>query len=70
MLVAVGVGTALVGLLVWGIGSLAPGVKLGRLPGDIVIEQGGGRVYIPITTMLLASALLTGVLWLVSHLKK
>ncbi|HUG13628.1 MAG TPA: DUF2905 domain-containing protein [Thermomicrobiales bacterium] len=31
----------------------------GRLPGDIRYERGGTRVYVPITSMLLVSLLLT-----------
>jgi hypothetical protein len=31
----------------------------GRLPGDVRYESGGTRVYIPITSMLLVSAILT-----------
>lgn len=38
---------------------------LGRLPGDIVIDQGGVVVYAPITTAVIVSALLSLVLWLV-----
>lgn len=37
---------------------------LGRLPGDIVIERDNFRVYIPITTSILVSIVLTVVLWL------
>jgi hypothetical protein len=43
---------------------------LGRLPGDIVIEQGGARVFIPITTMLLASVVVSLVFWLVSAVRR
>jgi hypothetical protein len=37
---------------------------LGRLPGDIVIEREGFRLYVPITTSLLISGLLTLGFWL------
>ncbi len=37
---------------------------LGRLPGDIVIERGGFRFYIPIVTGLLVSLVVSAVLWL------
>jgi hypothetical protein len=36
---------------------------LGRLPGDIVIDRGGVVVYLPITTAILVSLLLSAVLW-------
>ena len=38
---------------------------IGRLPGDIRVERPGFRLYIPITTMILASALLSLLLWLI-----
>ena len=37
---------------------------LGRLPGDIVIERDGMRVYIPIMTCLLISVLASVLFWL------
>jgi len=37
---------------------------LGRLPGDIVIERENFRLYIPIATSILASIVLTLLLWL------
>ncbi len=40
---------------------------LGRLPGDIVIERDGLRIYIPLTTSLIVSALLSLLLWLFSR---
>jgi hypothetical protein len=35
------------------------GVPLGRLPGDIVIQRGGGTFYFPIVTCLLVSVVLS-----------
>jgi hypothetical protein len=61
LLVAVGVVLILVGLLVWS-GSLA---WFGRLPGDIRIERESVRIYVPIVSMLLVSAALSLVLYLV-----
>lgn len=36
-----------------------PGFRFGRLPGDILIERGDSKVYIPITSMLVFSLLLS-----------
>ncbi len=40
---------------------------LGRLPGDIVIERENFRLYLPITTSLLISIVLSVVLWLLGR---
>ncbi|HEU4487028.1 MAG TPA: DUF2905 domain-containing protein [Povalibacter sp.] len=39
-------------------------LPLGRLPGDIVVERPGFRFFMPITTMIIASLVLTLLLWL------
>lgn len=39
---------------------------IGRLPGDIVIERKNFTFYIPITTSIILSLLLTLVLWILS----
>jgi hypothetical protein len=62
LLVAVGVALVVIGVLLY----LLPPV-LGRLPGDIRIERAGLRVYLPITTCLLLSAVISIVLWLFSR---
>jgi len=36
-----------------------PAFRFGRLPGDILIERGDSKVYIPITSMLVFSLLLS-----------
>lgn len=36
-----------------------PAFRFGRLPGDILIERGESKVYIPITSMLVFSLLLS-----------
>jgi hypothetical protein len=44
---------------------LAPRIPfLGRLPGDIVIERRNFKLYFPLVTSILLSALLTLLLWL------
>lgn len=39
-------------------------LHLGRLPGDLLIGRGNFRLYLPITTMLLISIVLSALLWL------
>lgn len=66
-LVIVGALVMVAGGIVWMLGDKLR--FLGRLPGDIRIEKENLRVYLPITTMLLASILLSVILWLIQKLK-
>jgi len=40
---------------------------LGRLPGDIVIERDGFRLYVPLMTSILISIVLSLILWLLGR---
>ena len=42
---------------------------LGRLPGDLRIERPGLRIYLPITTCIMLSIALSGLLWLIARLR-
>jgi hypothetical protein len=55
LLFFVGLALACIGLLAW-VGALS---WFGRLPGDIKIVGNNVRVYIPITSMLLLSLVMT-----------
>jgi hypothetical protein len=63
-LVVVGVGLAILGAAIWS-GALD---WFGRLPGDVRIEHASTRVYVPIASMLIVSAVLSLVLWIVRRL--
>ena len=60
-------------LIVLGIAILVLGLlwpylsKLGRLPGDIVIERGNFTFYVPLVTCLLLSVVLTVLFWVVNR---
>ncbi len=56
-LIVIGLGLVVLGL-VW---QLAPGLLgwFGKLPGDIRITRGESRIYIPITSMIIVSLVLT-----------
>jgi hypothetical protein len=56
----VGIGVVLIGLLVWS-GALS---WFGRLPGDIRYERETVRIYVPIVSMILVSAVVSLVLYL------
>jgi len=60
----------ILGIVILALGLLWPFLQkigLGRLPGDIVIERENFRLYIPITTAILASLLLSLILWLINR---
>lgn len=60
LLIVTGIILILVGII-WLVGER---FGLGRLPGDIVIERGNFRVYIPVATSLLVSVVLSLAFWL------
>jgi len=60
ILVALGLWIALLGLA-WPWLSKLP---LGRLPGDLIVDRPGLKVFFPITTMIVLSLVLSLVLWL------
>jgi hypothetical protein len=59
LLIVIGLLLVVVGL-VWLVGER---LGLGRLPGDIVIERGGMRIYIPIATSIIVSIALSLLFW-------
>lgn len=68
-LLVAGLGMAGLGLLIIAI-SRIPWLKLFSLPGDVRVERDHFTFFFPITSMLLISALLTLVLWIVSWLRR
>lgn len=60
LLIGMGVVLILIGLA-WMVGER---FGLGRLPGDIVIDRGNFRIYIPLATSLILSLALSLVFWL------
>jgi hypothetical protein len=65
-LIVVGVVLAALGVLLYASPSLP---WLGRLPGDIRIERPGFRLYVPITSCLVVSAVLSVAAWLFSRFR-
>ena len=61
VLVALGVLLVLVGVLAW-----AGGLSwFGHLPGDLRLERPGLNLYVPITSMLLVSLVVSLLLWFI-----
>jgi hypothetical protein len=55
LLVGIGLLVALVGALIW------LGVPIGRLPGDLIIRREHTTIYVPITTSILVSLVLSAI---------
>jgi DUF2905 family protein len=53
LLIGIGLLIAAIGVVMW------LGLPIGRLPGDIVIRRDGFTFYLPITTCIVVSVLLT-----------
>lgn len=65
LLITLGLVLVAMGVLV----SFSPSIPLGKLPGDIRIERPGFRLYVPITTSVVLSVVLSLVLWLFSRFR-
>jgi hypothetical protein len=65
MLIAVGLLVAALGVIV-SLGEKLP-IRLGRLPGDIIIRGKHSVFYFPLVTCVLISAVLSLVLWLINR---
>lgn len=58
----------IIGIVIVVIGVLWPWlgkIPLGRLPGDIMINKPSIKVYIPITTMVVISVVISLILWII-----
>jgi len=56
-----------VGLLIAFLGLLWPWLAklgLGRLPGDLIIDKPGFKLFAPFTTMIVVSVILSLIIWL------
>jgi hypothetical protein len=63
VLIFIGLALIVVGLI-WLAGER---LGLGRLPGDIVVEREGYRLYFPLMTSLIVSVVLSLALWLLTR---
>ena len=64
-LVILGAAIAVIGVVLIVVARF-PGLRIGRLPGDIYIERDGWRFYFPLMTSILLSIILSLILWLFS----
>ena len=65
MLIALGLIVAALGVVI-SLGERLP-IRLGRLPGDIVIRGKHSVFYFPLVTCILISVILSLVLWLINR---
>jgi hypothetical protein len=65
LLIALGLIVAVLGVLI-SLGERLP-IRLGRLPGDILIRGKHSVFYFPLVTCLLISVILSLVLWLINR---
>ncbi len=68
MLLLAGALLAALGLLLL-VAERFPGLRVGRLPGDLSFERGNLRLYLPLATSIAVSVLVTLVLWLVARFR-
>ncbi|HEY9176545.1 MAG TPA: DUF2905 domain-containing protein [Flavipsychrobacter sp.] len=66
--IIIGLLVVVAGIVIWLLGDKLR--WLGRLPGDIKIERENFRFYMPVTTMILASIVLSAILWFVRQFIK
>ncbi|MBA2880880.1 hypothetical protein HNR65_001198 [Desulfosalsimonas propionicica] len=59
-LIAIGIVIAVIGVF-W---PWIVRLPVGRLPGDIIIDRPGLKVYIPVTTMIVISVVISVVFWI------
>ena len=67
LVIITGIVIVVAGVVIWLLGDKLR--FLGRLPGDIRIEKENVRVFIPITTMILVSVVLSLILWLIQKFR-
>jgi len=65
MLIALGLLVAALGVLI-SLGEKLP-IRLGRLPGDIIIRGKHSVFYFPLVTCLVLSVILSVVLWIINR---
>jgi hypothetical protein len=65
-LVVLGLALAALGALLL-LAERFPGLRIGRLPGDLSVERGSIRLYFPLGTSIGISVVLTALFWLLGR---
>ena len=64
ILITIGAGLIILGIFL----PLLPKIPLFHLPGDIIIEKPNFKFYMPITSMIIISIVISLILWLIKKL--
>lgn len=66
-----GIGKVLmiIGVIIFIIGVLMQFIKVGKLPGDIVVEKGNTTFYFPIMTSIVLSIVLSFIFYIIGRFK-
>lgn len=67
-IILIGIFIVIAGVIIWFWGDKLR--WLGKLPGDIRIEKENFSFYMPITTMIIISVVISAILWLIKQLSK
>lgn len=63
-LIVVGIALVVAGGLVLLLGRTGVPFGLGRLPGDVLVKRDGFTLYLPLTTSIVVSVVLSAIVWL------
>ncbi len=67
-IIVVGIFVVIAGVFIWFFGDKLR--WLGKLPGDIRVERESFRFYMPVTTMIIISIVLSVVVWFIRYISK
>ncbi len=59
----------IIGGVIFAVGFLMQFIKLGRLPGDIIIKRESSTFYFPVMTSIIVSVVLSGLLYIIGRFK-
>ncbi|WP_455661916.1 DUF2905 domain-containing protein [Pradoshia sp.] len=59
----------IMGGVIFAVGFLMQFIKLGRLPGDIIIKRDNSTFYFPVMTSIIVSVVLSGLLYIIGRFK-
>ncbi|MED1204765.1 DUF2905 domain-containing protein [Heyndrickxia acidicola] len=58
-----------IGGIIFFVGFLLQFIKLGKLPGDILVKKGNMTVYFPVMTSIILSIILSVIMYIISRFK-